>query len=67
VWVQLLIVAVTEDMGVSMGFQPRVQKFSSILMKLSAFVELLILSILIKKLFQKAFIFTEIYSKYFYY
>jgi hypothetical protein len=35
-------------------------------MKFSAFVELLILSILIKKVSQKAFVFMEIDPKYFY-
>jgi hypothetical protein len=39
------------------------QKLCPILIKLSAFVELLILDILIKKLFEKAFVFMEINSK----
>jgi hypothetical protein len=40
-----------------MGSQPRVQKFSPILIKFSAFIELLIISILIKKISLKAFFF----------
>jgi hypothetical protein len=44
--------------GISTGSQPCVQKFSPILTKLLAFVELLMLRILIKKkLFEKAFVF----------
>ena len=48
-----------------MGFQPRVQKWSPIMMKFSAFVELFILNLLIKKFFQKAYVLTEISRKYY--
>jgi hypothetical protein len=43
--------------GVSIWSQPRVQKFSPVLIEFSAFVELLILRILIKKIFFKSFFF----------
>jgi hypothetical protein len=42
---------VTMYLGISVGSQPRLQKFSPILIKLSVFVELLMLSILFKIFF----------------
>jgi hypothetical protein len=52
-------------LGISMGIQPRVQKFFPILIKFSALVKLLIISILIKKISLKTFFFIELDSKYF--
>ena len=63
----LIELEVTEKylLGISMGFQPRVQKWSPILIKFSAFVELSILNLFIKKIFQNAYVLMEITGKYY--